>query len=798
MLTNYLISALRNVKKHKLHTFITVLGLALGLMTSLLALMFVLDEQSFDNFHSKADRMYRLNKISREEDGSTFKTAETSGMMGPTMVAEFGEVERVVRYSPWFNNVVLTNKDRNVELGEMDIVIVDSTFFQVFDFELLRGSAEKVLTRPGTIVLTEGLAVSLFGNEDPIGRTIVGINNLEFEITGIAKEAPRHSHIQYKALVSWSSTVPQLGAMPFEWMNNWIAQGIKTYVLLKPEADAQALQAKFPKFMQDHMPTRVDRYALYLQPFSDVYLDASEIKYHGMSKAGSRQYVMVFSVIASFILFIACVNYINISTSKATRRAREVGMRKSLGASRQQLVVQFLGESLTTTLFAALLAMTFLSLAIPYFNSLAGKSLPFSILWSGPSLAGLLVLILIVSLISGTYPAFVLSAFRPAEVLKASARSKLTGHWPRQVLITFQFTIAIVMIAGTVLVYQQMRFVLSKDLGFDKDHVLVLSLTTDMLPKGRTLAEEVSRHPSVVSTSLGRTALGMGGASTRIQPEGFPPDQVEIRMFPSDGNFQRTYDLQMADGRFFDVPEKASDSAAVIINETLAKQLNWTNPLEKTIKFSADDIARPVIGVLKDFHYMSLYEEVEPLVMWISPRNQRNLSIRFNGNPRDLLTFLEAKWKVFESRYPFRYTFVDDAFAIAYQSEEKLFQTVMTFAGLSLVIACLGLYGLVSFTLEQRTKELGIRKVMGATVMGLNFMVSRKFLALVAAASLVAVPLVLPLMDQWLGKFAFRVEIGPGVFVLAIGFTLCITLLAVSIQAVRAAMMNPAEALRTE
>lgn len=798
MIANYILAALRNFQRNKLHAAIMFLGLSLGLMTSLLALMFVVDENSFDRFHSRLDRMYRLNKVSKDEDGSTFKNAETSGMMGPTLVAEFPEVERAVRYQPWYNAVVFSQEDRNVELAEQEVVIVDSTFFEVFDFDLVRGSAANVLSRPGTVVLTEALAASLFGNEDPVGKSIVGINNLSFEVTGVAKEAPRNSHIQYKALISWSTTVPGLGSMPFEWMNNWIAQGITTYVLLKPGASMDAVQAKLPRFMQDHMPTRVDRYSLYLQPMSAVYLDAPEVRYHRMAKTGSRNYLEIFSLIAGFILLIACINYINISTSKAMRRSREVGMRKSLGATRQQLVNQFLGESLITTVLSAIVALGLIYLAVPYFNQLSGKSLPVSELLNGSALSAWVALILTVSVLSGLYPAFVLSAFRPADVLKTNARGRLTGQLPRQVLITFQFAIAIAMIAATLLVYRQMQYILSKDLGFDKEHILVVNMTTDVMAKGKTFEDEVARHPAVVSTSRGRTALGFGGASTRIQPEGFPPDQVEVRMFPTDGNFNRTYDLQMAEGRFFDVPGRASDSAAVIINETLARQLNWDNPLEKTIKFDETDIARPVIGVLKDFYFASLYDDVDPLVMWISPRNQRYLSVRFSGNPGELLSHMENQWKVFEHRYPFNYTFVDDAFAKAYQSEEKLFQTVMTFAGLSLVIACLGLYGMVSFMLEQRTKELGIRKVLGASVLGLNLMVNKRFVLLVVLASAAAVPAVIPAMKSWLSKFAFHVDLGPGVFLLAIGITLLITLIAVSIQAIRAAMMNPVEALRVE
>lgn len=798
MLSSYLLAALRNYRKYKLHTAITFFGLSLGLMTSLLAVMFVVDEYSFDRFHSKLDRMYRLNKISRDQDGSTFRNAETSGMMGPTMVSEFPEVESVVRYQPWYNPVVLTQQDRNVELVEKDILIVDSTFFHVFDFQLIRGSSDNVLTRPGTIVLTEALATALFGQKDPIGQSVIGINNLTFEVTGIAKEAPRNSHIQYKALVSWSSTVPGLGSMPYEWMNNWIAQGINTYVVLKPGTIMETVDAKLPKFMRDHMPTRAENYSLYLQPFRDVYLDADDIRFHGMAKTGSRSYLRVFAAIAGFILLIACVNYINISTSKAMRRAREVGMRKSLGATRRQLISQFIGESFITTLLSAGVGLGLVYLAIPYFNQLSGKSLPFAQLSHPMVLLGSAALIILVSFLSGLYPAFVLSAFRPADVLKAGARNSLSGQLPRQVLITFQFAIAIAMIASTLLVYQQIKFVLSKDLGFDKDHILVVNLTTDMLPKGKVFEQEVARHPSVVSTSLGRTALGFGGASTRVQPEGFPPDQVEVRMFPTDGNFQRTYNLEMAQGRFFDVPGLASDSGAVIINEALARQLNWDKPIGKTIKFDENDVARPVIGVLKDFYFASLYDDVDPLMMWISVRNQRNLSIRFNGNPAELISHLEAQWKKFEQRYPFKYTFVDDAFAKAYESEEKLFQTVMTFAGLSLVIACLGLYGMVSFMLEQRKKEIGVRKVLGATVLGLNLMVNRSFLILILIGSLAAVPLVIPMMNSWLNRFAFHIDLGPEVFAAAIVITLAITVLAVSIQAIRAAMMNPAEVLRTE
>ncbi len=799
MIGSYLTAASRNFRKNKVHTVINVVGLGLGMMASILAIMFVMDENSFDQFHSRKDQLFRLNKIFVEEDGSSYMNAESSGMIGPTMVNEFPEVSKVVRFHPWYGETLLSRDEKNMVTNLADLAFADSTFFQVFDFKLISGNPNTVLTRPSTIVLTEKIARSLFGQQDPIGKTILGVGGLPFEVTGIAEEPPRNSHIQFTGLMSWTTTVPNLGPekLQFEWMNNWIAQGIRTYVLLNEGANVKELEGKFPAFMQNHMPTRVNKYKPYLQPFTDLYLNSSDVKYGNMAKVGSKEFLNLFSIIAGFILFIACINYINISTSKSTRRSREVGMRKTMGAKKGQLVTQFLGESFLITFLSAILALVLVYLMVPYFNNLAGKSLPLSLLIDRTVIFGTGALIVLVSLISGIYPSFIISSFSPAEVLRASGKSRITGNWPRYILITFQFAVSIVMISGTLLVYEQIQFVLSKDLGFDKENIMVLNLTEEIVRKKEVFQQEIDMLPGVVSTSVGRTALGQGSYSTYVIPEGFNPDEVEVRTFPADCNFLKTYGLEMAEGRFFD-PASTTDSTAFIINEAMARRLNWGNPLTKTIKFDVGDPAQPVIGVLKDFNFNSLYQEVEPLVMWISKERPSNMSLRFSGNPAPLIEALESKWKSYESRNPFNYYFLDQAYAKSYESEDKLLKTIMTFAGLSIIIACLGLYGLVSYTIEQRTKEFGIRKVLGASVASLNFLVNSKFIAMVLISSVIGIPVVIPLIEKWLEKFAFKTQLGPGVFVIAVLITLAVTIIAVSAHAIKVARANPAESLRHE
>lgn len=791
MLKNYLLVAWRNMKRNKGYFFIHVIGLSVGLAATLLAFVFVLDELSYDQFHGKKDRIYRLNKVVTEADGSTTLTSESSGLMGPTMRDEFPEIEEIVRYEPWFDEVLLYRDDQNVFVNEGDFAFADSTFFKVFDFRLLKGDAATALGRPATVVITREVAQVLFGDEDPIGKKITGFGSTELEVTGIIESAPRNSHIQFAAVASWG-TSEQLG---FSFMNNWIAQALVTYLVLKEGADPKHLEAKFPNFMQRHMPTRVDRYHLYLQPFNDLYLGSTHM-FSRMQKQGSKEFIYLLCVVALFVLAIACINYINISTSKATRRGLEVGLRKTLGARQRQLMQQFLGESILVTSMAGLLALLITDISIPFFNELAGRSLEAGLLLDWKVMAGLLALIVVVALVSGAYPALILASFKPVAVLKSSTQNRLSGHWPRYVLIAFQFVMSIMMIAGALLVNDQIQYVLSKDLGFNKDQIIVVPLTPGLQRNPLGFAERVRSFSSVEQVSVCRDVLGGGHSSTMVVPEGMT-ENLETKMFRVDGHYQETFGIRMAEGRFFDY-RLASDSNAFLVNQSFVDHAGWENPLQHTIRFEGDTVNYSVIGVMEDFHFSSLKSAVEPLIMWIDSR-AFNMAIRYHGSETStLLAFLEQEWKARENRYPFTYRFVDDQFASMYQSEQKLFRTIFVFAILSILIACLGLYGLVSFTLEQRTKEIGIRKVLGATVSDIAMMVNKQFAWLVMVAAVIAVPATIYIGSGWLNSFAFHTELNEMVFVFAVAATLMITILAVSIQSIRAATSNPVKSLRQE
>lgn len=783
--------------KYKAYLGINVLGLTVALACSILALAFINDELSFDKFHTKKNRLYRLNKKSLNLNTGVAKlTAENSGLMGPTILEEYPEVENIARICPWWDDVVISWGDKNVKVK--DFLFVDSAFFDLFDFKLIKGNQNSALVAPSSIIITEDLAEKLFGKDDPIGQTVIGLQSLEYHVTGVVENPPRNSHIQYDALISWTTTVPGIGPLPFNWMNNWYAQAIFTYVLTKQGVNIDQLQSKFPDFMQRNFPDRADQYFLYLQPFQDIYLKSSDVTGIRNARLGSGLYIKIFSLTAIFVLLIACINYININTAKATKRAREVGIRKVMGASKKQLLLQFFGESFLITLLSGLLALFLADLAIPAFNQLAGRYIPIDILLSTKVLIPTFGIIAIVSIVAGTYPALVLSSFSPAAALRSSAKSKITGNTARQVLTTFQFAISVMLITGTILVFSQMDYLNTKDLGFAKDQVLVLNIANSISSRYQTFQNEIEQHPDVISTAAGQAAIGSGTYTTTVVKEG-EEDELGVRIFRTDGNFIKTYGMEIIEGRDLNT-NIASDSNALIVNEAFVKQMGWEDPTNQQVQFNPQGPKFPIIGVVKNFHYNPLTTStVGPIAMFIWPRNFHNLSVRITGqNIPETLSYIESIWNNFESRFPFEYYFVDQWFNDNYKTQQQLFKTVSIFSLISILIACLGLYGLTSFTIEQRTKEIGIRKVFGASVSSIATMINKKFILLVGIGFLIASPFTYYLVDGWLQSFAYRIPVYSWAFIVAGLLVVAIAVLSVSIQALRAAMVSPVKSLSHE
>jgi putative ABC transport system permease protein len=802
MLLNHLKMLLRSLRTRPAHTVLNVTGLAIGLATCLLVARYVQHEWSFDRFHADADRLYRLNKVVTPQEGGVERHAITSGPMGPTLVDDFPEIDATVRVLPWFSEVLMTHDD--VSQPVEHVAIADANFFEVFDFRIVRGEEESVLTAPRSIVLTEQTARRFFGDDDPIGQTVTALGGLDYTVTGLAADPPTTSHLPFDALISWASTVPGNGALDYGWLQNWLPQAIYTYVRLQPDVDAAALDEKLPAFMDRHFPERADQYHLYLQPFTDIYLGSTDLLHTRSLRLGDRRQVYLFGAIGLLVLLIACINFVNLATARAAQRAQEVGVRKVLGAAPSQLRRQFLGEALLLTGGAALVAVLLAEATLPAFNALAGTSLNLHLLANGPLLAGLVGLTLLAGLASGLYPALVLSRYRPSRVLRGGGVDSRGSRLPRRILVTTQFAISAALIVGTVVVYQQMQFVLDKDLGFQKEQIVVLPIgKTDISDQGAAFKQTLLQHPEIIHAAGSNSVPGATTKSFTIHPEG--ASKAETWVTPTvrvdDFDLLATYGLQMTAGRYF-TPGFATDSArAVVINQTLAGTLGWDDPVGKRLTISGEVEDATVIGVMEDFHLTSLRQAIDPLVLYVAPRWDF-LSVRLTGDDIPAtLDFLRQTWEQFETAYPFEYTFLDDAYARLYASEQRLTRTLTALSALAILVACLGLFGLITFTVERRTKEIGIRKVLGASISSIMVLLSKEFARLVLVAIVLAAPVAALVAQSWLDGFAYHIDLGtslPLALGLAGALILTIALLTVSTQALRAALADPVQSLRYE
>ncbi len=791
MLSNNLKIAFRHLFKHKGHACINLAGLAVGMACCLLILLYVQNELSYDQYHQKKNRIYRL--ATRMQSASFDGIAKVNGPWGPAVKKEVPEVEESVRFV--IVGQILVGKGEK-RFYENEGLYADSTVLQVFSFPLIQGDARTVLAAPNTIAVTRRFAEKYFGEESPMGQTLLFDNQTEYTITGLLDNIPENSHFTFDFLLSMASlTHPQ--------RDSWVQWNqFYTYVLLREGAQTQMVEAKIPAILRQNMGEEAAaRYTPFLQPMTSIHLHSH--LFREMAANSDIVFIYIFSSVALFVLIIAAINFINLSTAQATRRAKEVGVRKVLGSQRQQLIRQFLTEAILLCLLAVLLAISLAEFLLPSFNALVGKSLEIS--WFKNPLLWLAALgfTLLIGALAGSYPAFALSAFQPVITLKGQAAGLSKKSASRNGLVVFQFALSAFLLMATGVIFRQSQFIREKNLGFNTEQIVTIPIQNPALRnKSESIKQELLQHPNVVQVSASANLPGGGDWGIPTQPEGVAPEHAPpMRMLVVDHDFLNTFEIEIAKGRNFS-KEMASDSThAFMLNEEAARQLHWAEPLSKTIAMPAIQRERaPVIGVVKDFHFRSLHESIGPLLIFIAPPDWLTVfSVRLRPqNIPETLKFLEEKWREFDPDHPFTYSFVDERLARLYQSEARLQAMSAYAAGLGIFIACLGLFALVSFATAQRTKEIGIRKVLGATATSIVGLLSKETLKLVIIANLLAWPIAYFVMKRWLQDFAYRTELHPGIFTLTAVITIAIAFLTVGYQSIRAALANPVQALRYE
>ncbi len=797
MIKNYLKIALRNIKKYKAYSFINILGLAIGISCCLLILLFVQDELSYDRYHDKADRIYRLVDSFDVDNPRGRHYALSSAPFAPALKKEFPEVEDAVR--------LFSGRGRLVEYGEKKyyeygLFFSDPSLFRIFTFSLIEGNPETALNAPHSLVISESTALKYFGNQEAMNRTLK-INDQDFLITGVMSDVPKNSHFHADMFASMK-TIEQIPQVQERYFQSWARHEFYTYLLLREGSSAEDLEAKLPGFIEKYAAAQIktilgSTLSSRLQPLKSIHLRSN--LQHEISPNGDIKYVYVFSVVAVFILLIACVNFMNLATARSASRSKEVGMRKVVGANRSQLVRQFLGESLLFTLFAMFLALIVVKIALPSFNALTGKEIHISYLDNSILMGFVLIILFFVGIISGSYPSLFISRFQPANVLKGSSKTASGKSLLRKGLVILQFSISIVLVIATAVVMDQLDFLRNRKLGFDKEHVVVVPIRTNSVRKNAEgIKADLKQNPNILSTTISIGIPGgiIAGDAIQLLTE-VGKKNITVKMIYTDHDYLETMGMEIVEGRNFS-KERSTDAAeAFIINQAAVRQFQLGNPLET--QFEWGDKKGKVIGVVKDFQFLSLRDEITPLVIHIFTPSTRIFAIRIRpDNIPATLAFIEKKWKQLDPGHPFSYTFMDESFDRLYRSEEKLGQIFSIFSMLAIFIASLGLFGLALFMAEQRTKEIGIRKVLGASIARIFVLLSKEFVVLVLLANFIAWPTAYLLMQKWLQNFAYRINIRPWIFVLSAGIAFVIALLTISYQSLKLAIADPVESLRYE
>ena len=791
---HYLRVAIRNFFKHKSYSFINVAGLAIGLACCFVIVLYVRHELSYDRFHANAARIYRLLHAPAQDPNQ--RSAISASAYAPHLQQEFPDIE-VARF---FTNASRVNLKYGTDVRTVDgFFYAASSVFDIFSFRLRQGDPKTALTAPNAMVITPAAAKAWFGNEDPVGKTMTflgGTANWEIRVTGILESIPSNSHLQFDYLASFSTVKGFMGEKALE---EYINFNYYTYLLLPSAVQPQQLVAKFPDFLRKYRGEDTTKNtALALQPLTDIHL-TTDVRWD-VGTNSDKKYLYTFSVVAFFILIIAGINFINLATARATLRAREVVVRKVVGAYRRQLMLQLFGESIFAGALAMILALASLQLLAPFISNLLGREISFDPFADAGMLLMLVGLGLLTGVLAGIYPALVLSAFDPAKVLKGLVTRGVKGARLRKGLIVVQFGIAVFLLAALVTLNNQLRYMKTRDLGFKKEQVVFLGLSGAVKQRFETFRQNLLRSANIRNVALAGSVPGRVGTSRGYNWPGQQQDQDNKSFYTMFGDHQtvEALGLQLLQGRNFSGEITTDATSAYILNETAVRELGWDDPVGKPFKVWDEEMGQ-VIGVVKDFNFRSLHQKIEPLVLDIKPEWSWSAAIRLAPNEvASTLSFIETQWRALEPDLPLSYRFLDEDFDRLYRSEEKLGQLFSSFAFLALFVACLGLFGLASFTAEQRTREIGIRKVLGASVAEILLLLSKEFTALVALAFVIAAPFAYLAMSTWLQNFAYHIDLGLSPFLLGGSLALAIALITVSTQALKAALANPVEALRYE
>ena len=809
MIKNYLTVAIRNLMRHKLYTSINVLGLAIGLACGILILLYIQQEFAVNRSHTLGDRIY---KVIREQRGSTQTsyTEGTSGALGPVLEETFPEVETTVRIWRWTVSVQYgERKDRYL------LAMVDDNFLDVFDFPLIKGDLETAFHTPYSVVITDDMAQHLFGDMDPMGKTF-SIDNRsfpgEYTVTGIVKAPHLSSGLYFEIL---STTIPSVEETQEVWTlwrptQSW--RPVKTFVLLKAGQNAETLQAKMQPLITQYMGDEVAaKNTYYLQPLHRMYL-YGESDFNPAADS-PMQHIYMLAAIGLILVVIACVNFTNLATARAVTRKREVGVRKVVGAHRPQLMVQFLTESLLLTSAALLIALALVEIFLPLFNQFVRGDLHLNAATVIAGAPAVLALTLLVGLLAGWYPAFFLSSFRPVTALKGSASSSSGSTGMKKGLVVFQFGMSILLVICTLIVYQQLRFIDTKDMGFARDHIVSLPIFVQdfagepnpqkrLSARHQMVKQVFLEHPNILNASALRYEItGYSGRLRLAWPEGDRTKERTFRINEVDDSFFETFEIPVLRGRAFSADVASDTSQAIILNETAVRLLGWEDdPIGKQIVLPAyDNLSLTVIGVVKDYHNLTLREEIAPMGFLARWKMFYALALRIRPeNTAQTLSFLETQWKHFVPDAPFEYHFLDEVIDWIYFNEQLTGKMLGVFSLLAIFVACLGLFGLAAFMVQSRTKEIGVRKVLGASTPHLVMLLSREFIFLVLLANLIAWPIAYYLMRDWLSGFAYQTDLNVLPFIASAIMALIIAFGTVSMQAIRAARSNPIDALRYE